>query len=337
MKILKRIVGVAILLFIILGVVLFQKYVTKTVFQADDVNGNTSGNIMNGGLFCELGNKIYFSNPDDDGMLYVMNQDMKQIKKLSNDKVAYINAAGKYIIYSRVNNTKSGSNGDFFIMNSIGIYRISTNGSNLKLLDKNPCGIMNVYGNYIYYQNFTKKDEIDLYRLKIDGTNSEKLNDEAFSPTTIQDNKMYYTGILSDHNIHVMNLYDKSSSLLFQGNCFNPITNGDYIYYISLADNYSIARMKMDGSGSTILVKDRCSTFHVSNDGTYVYYQIDDSTNNGLYRMDLETQNATLIKPGNYNHIHVTGRYVFFQEFDTGKTYYLSSGEDPTVNDFITK
>ena len=63
----------------------------RTYLNADDLIGNTAGNIYNGGLFCERDGKIYFSNDNDDGSLYVMNAnaDLTSVKKLHYDKAAY--------------------------------------------------------------------------------------------------------------------------------------------------------------------------------------------------------------------------------------------------------
>ena len=47
----------------------------QTVHNNDNAIGNTAGNLINGGLFCEYNDKIYFANPDDYNKLYVMNSD----------------------------------------------------------------------------------------------------------------------------------------------------------------------------------------------------------------------------------------------------------------------
>lgn len=322
---------------ILLALLFLKLNYGKTVFQADNVAGNTSGNLLNGGLFCELDSKIYFSNPNADGSLYVMNSDLTNIKKIHNDKAVYINGAGKYIIYSRVNNTKESNTQNILVFNSVGIYRVDRNGSNITMLDDNPSGLINVYGNYVYYQQYTVKNAMQLYQVKIDNTKRKILSKEAFLPSTISDGKMYYTSLQSNHNINVMDLAEVSSSPLYEGNYMNPIVNGNYIYYISLADNYAIARMKLGESEPTILVKDRCSTYNISESGKYLYYQVDDTQNNRICRMNLETMEETIIKEGNYNHIHVTSNYVFFQEFDTTHTYVLPAGEQGEATDFVTK
>ena len=46
----------------------------KTTLNNENAVGNTSGNLINGGLFCEYDNKIYFANPNDYNKLYVINK-----------------------------------------------------------------------------------------------------------------------------------------------------------------------------------------------------------------------------------------------------------------------
>ena len=67
----------------------------QTTMNNESAVGNTSGNLINGGLFCEYDGKIYFANPNDNNKLYVMNSDCTSITKLSEDSVASLNVCGR--------------------------------------------------------------------------------------------------------------------------------------------------------------------------------------------------------------------------------------------------
>ena len=67
------------------------------------MNGNTAGNLYNGGLFCEYDGTVYFSNPSDGGKLYSMSPDGSNLAKLCDDTVSYINADEHYLYYVRNN------------------------------------------------------------------------------------------------------------------------------------------------------------------------------------------------------------------------------------------
>ena len=97
-----------IILILALCVLVIISYRSRqTVYNDEHTIGNSSGNLFNGGLFCEYDKHIYFSNPSDEGRLYVMNSNLSNLKKLSTDTADGINVAGKYIIYGRHNQNQN--------------------------------------------------------------------------------------------------------------------------------------------------------------------------------------------------------------------------------------
>ncbi len=96
----KTIIFIFVLALIIGGFTALSHYSNKVYYNEEDVTGNLAGNLYNGGLYCEVDGTIYFSNPADDGALYSMAPDCTDVKKLSTDKVASINADEHYIYYS---------------------------------------------------------------------------------------------------------------------------------------------------------------------------------------------------------------------------------------------
>lgn len=308
----------------------------RTYLNDEDLVGNTAGNIYNGGLFCERGGKIYFSNDNDDGSLYVMNSnsDAESIKKLHDDKAAYINADENYIYYLRANNTRENSSGSILMFNNTGIYRIKQNGKGLKLISSNPGSHVTVFGNHVYYQNYDVNAGLFLYRNKTDGTMERLLLKEAVIPSNFINNKLYYVGVNENHNINCHDLSSFTTRSYIEGNFAYPIFHGDYIYYIDQSNNYSINRMNLDGSDRIVIVKNRTSTFNISNSGKYLYYQIDDMSNSRICRMDLTTMETEVLLDGHYKQIHVTNNFVFFKDFDNKNTYILSADGSSKLGTF---
>lgn len=323
---------------LLLSSIIFFKWERKTVYNSPNTIGNTSGNILNGGLFCENNNKIYFSNYKDEGSLYSMNSDCTNFEKISSDAVTHINTAGKYIIYSRRNNTKENSTGDFLNFNNIGIYRIDRNGKNIIHLSTNANGVSVLAGNYVYFQNYNKQDGLQFYKVKIDGSNEKRLSVEETIPNAVFNNILYYAGTNDEHNIHTLNLETDTSDLLVEGNYTNLIINNDYLYYIDLSEQYSIGRMELNGSNAQTLINKPCFTYNLSTDGRYLYYQTEDTKNNdnnGLYRLDLETNTDTLLKAGNYHNIHTTSNYMFFSDMNDTSYFLLPTTNDLNINEFL--
>lgn len=322
----KTILVIIILLFITGTGIYFIHKESRTYFSSNYRTGNTSGNLSNNGLFCEQDNLVYFSNPNDDGTLYSMNQNGTDFKKLSNDKVAYINADEHYIYYARRNNERKDNKHSVLDFNNTGLYRIKRNGAKIMNLYSKLSDAMNLYQNYLYYLRPIDGNAPGLYQVKIDGTEEKRISNEQISPSSIVDGIIYYSGIKNDHGIHALDLSTGFSTILYDGNTYQSIATKEYIYFLSQADHYSIQRISIDGANLETIVPQRCFTYNISLDGKHLYYQVDDTQNNGIYQLDLNTYESTLILSGNYKNIHITSNCVFFQVFDSDITYQFEIG-----------
>lgn len=334
----KQKIFTGVLIILIIGTIIFFQWEKRTVFNSPNTIGNSSGNILNNGLFCEYDNKIYFSNYKDEGSLYSMDSNCSNYKKISSDAVTHINVAGKYIIYSRRNNTKENNSGDFLSFNNIGIYRIDKSGKNLTHLTTDPNGVSVLAGNYVYFQNYNKTDGLQFYKVKIDGSDEKRISVEETIPNAVFNNVLYYVGADTEHNIHTLDLNMDTSNVLVEGNYSNLIINNDYLYYIDLSQKYAIGRMELDGSNPKTLITKRCFTYNLSPNGRYLYYQVEDtkdSKKNGLYRLDLESNSDILLKAGNFHNINTTSNYVFFSDSNDVTWFMLPTTNDTTIQEFI--
>lgn len=332
-KLKKIVIFILILLFVIIAVLLGLK-TSRTIFNKENISGNTPGNLFNGGLFSQFGDKIYFSNYKDDGALYVMDLEGNHFEKLSSDKVGHINVLGKYIYYIRNKKSKDANSKNGLDFNSNGIFRIDLKGNNIKALYDKPSTFMNVHGNYVYYRHYDK-DELTFYSVKIDGSEEKKISNLPIIPISIFDNILYYSKTKNANSIIKMNLNDGSTNTLYSDeNTYAPVVNGDFIYFISISDNYSIKRIHLDGSNPKTIVKDSCSTFNISPDGKYLYYQVDDTISNRICIMNLETGEVTTLLDGDYKEIHIAGNNVYFSDFNKSKTYYIPIGATNGISTF---
>ena len=330
----KWIITILVLIILAAGVGAFAHFSTRTVWNEENAVGNLSGNLNNGGFFCEDGDLIYFANPKDDGSLYSMNQDGTEFKKIHADKVSSINATSKYIVYVRENHERNNGSGNFFNFNNVGIYRIQKkNGSDIKQLYNDPAGTTGLYGNYIYYQHYNTETNLEFYRVKLDGSEEEKLSSEPIVPSSYENGYLFYNGVDNDHDIHAFNVNTKQVSDIAYGNYFSILAQGNSIYYLDLAQNYGIGRMGQDGSNPELLVKNRCSFFNLSPDNRYLYYQIDGTDHNRLCQLDLTTMEEKTLQEGDFCKLHVTSRYLFFQDYHFGQWYQYNPSTD-TIKTF---
>lgn len=336
MSVIKRVFLTLIILTVLAlgGIYLYSS--GRTYLNDEDLVGNTAGNIYNGGLFCERDGRIYFSNDNDDGSLYVMssNADEGSFKKLHYDKAAYINVDENYIYYLRANNTRENSSGSLLAFNNTGIYRINQNGKKLKLICSNPGSYVTVFGNHVYYQNYDVNSGLYLYRNQTDGSLERLLLQEAVIPSALINNKLYYIGVKENHNLNGLDLLSFTSRSYIEGNFAYPIFFGEYIYYIDQSNNYSLNRMYKDGTDRVTLVDDRISTYNITNSGKYLYYQVDDMENSKICRMDLTTMETEVLMNGYFKQIHVTNSFVFFKDFNNINTYILNADGSSKLSTF---
>lgn len=303
-------------------------YVLNRTFLNDEEElGNLTGNIYNGGLFCEDGSYIYFSNDNDDGSLYVMNSDCTSVKKLHADKAAYINVDENYIYYLRANNTRENTKGGFLMFNNTGMYRIKQNGMSLKLISNKPGCYLTLKGNYVYYQGYDVENGLRLFQSKIDCKEEKLLLADAAIPAQITENRLYYTGTSDNHNINYMNLSSYTTHTMLEGSFAYPIFSESYIYYIDMDNGYTINRMNSDGTDRQVLVDERCSTYNITVSGNYIYYQVDEGRDSRICRMDTRTLEAETLLSGDYKQIHVTSKYVFFKAYDNTNTFILAADD----------
>ncbi len=101
------------------------------------------------------------------------------------------------------------------------------------------------------------------------------------------------------------------------------------MYFMDMEQDYSLCRVPLDGSSVETLINKRIATYNISEDGTTIFYQVDNGKENGLYKLELPTMETSLISEGNYNYLNLTSEYLFYETFDQSKlfTYNLATGQ----------
>lgn len=309
---------------IILAVVLAALFLTLRLSNSKvpendaDTIGNTAGNLLNNGLFCEDDGVVYFSNAYDNSYLYSMNPDETNMKRLTNTSVNYINAAGDYLYYYQ--NEKAGAPSSWGGHGTLGVYRSSKNGKRTDCIKRTVCGVVALTGNSLYFQNYNNTEGMTLYKSDLMGNQKALAVNEIIDPSCIQNGFIYYAGIEGDHNLHRLDTATDSVSVTLLGNFWNPIVTGDTIYYMNVSDNYSLYRRSLSSDAEEKLTGDRVDTFNITPD--YIFYQRNSTDSPALMRMRLDGSEPTEIMSGNYTDLNVTSRYVYFHEFGSDVPIY---------------
>ncbi|PXV95967.1 uncharacterized protein DUF5050 [Lachnotalea glycerini] len=321
-----------IIIAIITAITIIYQRNNKTVFNTGKVSGNTAGNLYNKGIFCEYNDKIYFSNSYDQGDLYVMNSDGTNIKKLYKDTVSYINAAGKYIYYAR-NNLNEDTIHAIFRENLFGVYRINIDGSKVLSLSNETCGAVSLGNNKIFYQHYEAETALTLNSVSIDGTQNTNLLKDAVNPANIVDGIMYYNNVTDNFNLCAMNIETGNINVIYTGSCWNPIYDNNYIYFMDIENDYSLARLNLSTLEKESLNTGRVDTYNLY--GDYIFYQANDKTTPRLCKMNKNGTNTETIIDGNFSNINVTSQYVYFNQYGNEVPIYkVSTTGDINVTRF---
>ena len=318
-KTFKILITIAIIGVLIVLAVNFPK--EKVTFNEGYVNGNTSSNLYNGGLFCESNGTIFFANPNDADKLYSMDSNGQNLVKLSNDTVTYINADDNYVYYVR-NNVGDNLNYSFFSFHRNALCRMPREGGEVTILDTDPSMYASLIGNYIYYIHYDSEDASTLYKVRIDGEERKQLSPEAVYTCNADGQYFYYNGMSTDGSIHRFDTANDTSTVIYEANCYQPVVNGGTdVYYLDASRDNALVHTNLQFNNPVVLTNDSIDSYNVY--GSYIYYQKYDKDGSSLCMIKNDGTEAMEIKKGDFCDIHVTSYYVFFREYHSKDMYYF--------------
>lgn len=289
----------------------------RTPMNPEGTIGNTAGNLNNRGLFCEYNGLVYFSNPYDNGALYSMKPDESHMKKLGFAPIELINAGGHYLYYFQT--SADGSAGLGYVRTRNGIYRSNLRGKKAVCFSTDTAFSIQLVDNFLYYLVSDAKGP-HFYKQKIDCSNEVLLSNTQINPACVVGKQIYYNGTEEDHALYAFDTVTDSSSTVWEGNLWNPIVEGDYVYYMDVANNYRLCRYSFSGNVIEVLTNDRIDTYNLC--GGMIYYQKSSSVEPCLKRMNLDGSNPEVVAEGIFSDINATSQYVYFHPFgNTVPTY----------------
>lgn len=290
--------------------------------------GNSAGNLNNSGLFCEYNGKVYFSNSYDSGNLYSMTADEGNIEKIVNANVCNILAGGEYLYYFRLGESGDTGLGNVRVPKSFN--RCELDGDNAVGLTRDTVVTAQLVDNYLYMLTGDDADPA-FCKMKIDKSEQKELADYIINPACAVNGTIYYNGTQTDHYLYRLDTQTDVPTVVWAGNIWNPIMEGDYVYYMDVAENYRLCRYSFSQNLVEVLTNDRVDCFNVG--GGYIYYQKNGSSPS-LNCMYTDGSGMQVIAEGNYTNINMTSQYVYFQEFGNDTTMYHTYPGSSSYNVF---
>lgn len=283
-----------------------------------DTVGNTAGNINNSALFCENNGTVYFSNTFDNGCLYAMDPQEGNVRKLNDVIVCNLIAGGDYLYYFQLGTAGVDNLKGLSSITGFDRYNIKT--KKQSVLTPDTIIKAQLVGNYLYLLA-DGKDSPLFYKMKTDRSGKTDLANYQINPACVSDGFIYYNGTQENHALYALDTTTDIPSLVYEGNLWNPIIYGDYVYYMDVSDNYCLCRYSLSQKQEEVLTKDRIDCFNVGEG--YIYFQ-KNGTEPQLKCMRVDGTEETVIAQGNFTHINMTSQYVYFQEFSDTVTMYHS-------------
>ncbi|HBL83844.1 MAG: hypothetical protein A2Y17_08110 [Clostridiales bacterium GWF2_38_85] len=186
-------------------------------------NGNTPGNISNGGMVAEHDGWIYYSNGYHNGWLYRMKPDGSENTLIVEDYAEGINVVNDSIYYVNRSDHRK-------------IYRIKNDGTERTILNENFCTQINVVSDWVYY--VIVDDEHCIYKMKTNSTEQTKLNSEYTYNIMVVGEWLYYS--IKGYQLKKMKT-DGTGVVLLDEKCYSFLDYWDgKVYYLAEDGIYSI-------------------------------------------------------------------------------------------------
>ena len=322
LKIILTFTSIALILSLLLVANFFLNRVSP---NESTQTGNTAGNLNNKGLYCESNGIVYFSNPYDHNVLYSMNPDETNLKRLNDVGVSSINADYKRIYYSQTGSADGSGLG--YIRNTTGMYHCNLSGDRTYCYTKDPVGILALCGNNLYFQHYEVETGAYLDVTPIGNKEFTPLMYSMVTPASISGTTIYYAGNDSDHYLYALDTVTNTSTLVWEKPIWNPVYQDGYIYFMDLQSNYELHRYNLSSGEEQVLSDDRIDFFNVY--GNVIYYQKSSANAPALKRINIDGSNDEIIKKGVFESVNITSQYAYFNEFSKKTPVYHQSTFGP--------
>ena len=306
---------------LIIGLLVFATiYKNRKIHNPEGTVGTTNGNLYdcNNGYFAEYEGRVYFANAYDGNALYSMRPDGTDMKKLTKVPVSRINVAGGYVYFYQTGASSGSDLGS--VIRSMGIYRCTTSGKDIKCLYKGVVFNMLLVEDYIYFHMYDKARGNYFCRVDVNGERYEELIDSYVAPGTVWGTDILYAGTQDDHNLYRYDTKTGTSTRLYSGSVWCPVYQDGYVYYMDTANHRRLCRLNLSNATLTVLTQDTVDYFVAGSD--HIFYQTTRTEPSALKRVSLDGSSETVIAYGVYTGLNMTEDFVYYRSTDDSYPVY---------------
>ena len=216
---------------------------------------------------------------------------------------------------------------------SISKMRVSGSDKEIIVDNLNPDSRFIILDDTIYFSrdvnsNGDRKDLQHLYSCDLNGKNIREVISRPVYCWQILLDGILYQDDMDGESLHTCRLDGSDDIKLFQGPVYDPVYNGEYIYYRtanSNQDGYIICRILNDGTNKEIILGSEFGVTDYVLTDDYIFF-IDKNDDYRIYRTDLDGNHLTLIVQDKYcRRIAVFGEAIIYQQMESDLKYVNSN------------
>ena len=288
-------------------------------------------NIGNEIALVEIDDVVYYQNYKDKSKLYSYNLKNKKRAKLADDFIKELVTDGEYLYYRNRNDGR--------------IYRINLDGSDRTQISEEAGSSIFIYNDYIYYTS-----PKGISRMKKDGNNAELLYENTdenvfFYDIFVYDDTIYFSGGAG------LGIYyldedgeDKEIHALYFDEAYDLQIHDGYIYFNTFKHQgsqnrqipiyrYDIKESKYNDISNINL---NSGAYYITGNDLYIDGYVRSTSglkkDQGLYRLDPNTGESTLLITRRSTDIYVTESYIYSYTSDNGGSLIAYDRDDVSKN-----
>ncbi len=283
--------------------------VEEIISDAEDIInpiGNSTGNIINGGLAAHQGNMVYFRS-NEGGSLYQADLQEGDSSILSTDSVWYINVSGDWIYYSNRDDNNR-------------IYRVGTDGSGRVPITRSRALFTSLKDGWLYYLD---EEENSIYKVTTEGAERTLITDDSAWSINLFDQWIYYINLDDNRSIYRIGVDGNNRSKIIDVTACCLLVTSDNLFYSDENQNYHLYNASKDGS-SIELLADHSTRFISYSDG-WVYFA-DQDNGYALSRVSINNDNADYYEVKQVSSINIiNGKIIYLDQEDQSTVYSVTS------------
>jgi len=210
------------------------------------------------------------------------------------------------------------------------LYKIRTDGTDLRKLSDDSCFYINVVGDWVYYSN--GNDYNKLYKIRTDGTGEQKLSDDDCEFINVVGDWVYYSNRGDNDKIYKIRTDGTGRRKINDDDSMFINVVGDWIYYTNLSDDIKLYKIRTDGTGRQKLSDDAIRYINVV--GDWVYYG-NLSDNGKLYKIRTDGTKRQKLNDDESRAVNIIGEWAHYSnKSDGGKLYKIradGTGKQPVM------